>query len=142
MGNLISLVYVSSSVRELEDSEVIDILRTSRTNNSSRGITGMLLYKDGNFLQVVEGPEDVITNLMEKVERDNRHRGLIILTKRPLQERQFADWSMAFTDLGSLSEEDKAAHSSFLTDSFVDDEFRQRPDRSYKLLLHFKDSVR
>ncbi len=141
-NGLVSTVYVSSSVRKLNDSEILDILRTSQKNNQRRGITGMLLYKDGNFLQVLEGPHAEITDLMETVERDNRHRGFIVLTKKPIKERQFPNWSMAFKDLGALSAEDKAAYSPFLADSFLDEDFRTKPDRSYKLLLHFKENIR
>ena len=141
-NGLVSAVYVSSSVRKLDDSEILDILRVSQRNNQRRGITGMLLYKDGNFLQVLEGPNSEITELMETVERDNRHRGFIVLTKKPIKDRQFPSWSMAFKDLGALSAEDQASFSPFLADSFLDEDFRSKPDRSYKLLLHFKENIR
>lgn len=140
--HLISTVYVSSSVGKLGDSEILEILRTSQSNNQRREITGMLLYKDGNFLQVLEGPHTNVTELMETVERDNRHRGFIVLTKKRINERQFPNWSMAFEDLGALSEEDKAAYSPFLTSSFLDEDFRLKPDRCYKLLMHFKENIR
>jgi len=65
-NELVSLVYVSSSVRELDDSEILNILRTSQRNNERRNITGMLLYKDGNFLQVLEGTDRSVTELMER----------------------------------------------------------------------------
>lgn len=141
-NGLVSTVYVSSSVRKLEDSEILDILRVSQRNNQRRGITGMLLYKDGNFLQVLEGPESEITGLLQIVETDNRHRGFIVLTKKSIPERQFPNWSMAFKDLGAVSAEDQAAFSPFLENSFLDESFRSKPDRSYKLLLHFKENIR
>lgn len=141
-SQLVSLVYVSSGVRKLDDSEILDILRTSHRNNERLDITGMLLYKDGNFLQVLEGPEQAVTKLMETVERDSRHRGLIVLTKKPIEERQFARWSMAFQDLGKLSAEDRVGFSPFLSGSFLDEDFRRQPDRSYRLLLHFKGNIR
>jgi Sensors of blue-light using FAD len=142
LADLVSLVYVSSSVRKLDRAEILEILRTSQRNNQQRDVTGMLLYKDGNFMQVLEGPEPALVKLMETVERDNRHRGVIVLTKRPIQERQFPNWSMAFRDLGDLSEEDKEAFSPFLAGSLLDGEFRRKPDQAYKLLLRFKDNVR
>lgn len=141
-NGLVSLVYVSSSTRKLTDAEILEILRTSQRNNERRAITGMLLYKDGNFLQVLEGRDAEVTDLVERVERDARHRGLIVLTKKRIQERQFPNWSMAFKDLGALSAQDQAAFSPFLADSFLDEDFRGKPDRSYKLLLHFKENIR
>ena len=65
-----------------------------------------------------------------------------MLTKKPIQERQFPNWSMAFTNLGALSAEDKAAFSPFLSGSFLDEDFRRKPDRCYRLLLHFKGNIR
>ena len=141
-NELISLIYVSSSLSKMSDAEILDILRTSRKNNQELGITGMLLYKDGNFLQVLEGARETVRELMDTVERDSRHRGLIVLTQAPIKERQFPNWSMAFQDLDTLSEEDKAAFSPFLTDSFLDEDFRRKPDKCYRLLLHFKGNIR
>lgn len=141
-GDLVSVVYVSSSVRKLDESEILDILRISQRNNQRRGITGMLLYKDGNFLQVLEGPDAEVSQLLETLERDPRHRGFIILIKKRIPERQFPNWSMAFKDLGTLSPEDQAAFSPFLSSSFLDEDFRSKPDRSYKLLMHFKGNIR
>jgi len=65
-----------------------------------------------------------------------------VLMKKALEERQFPNWSMAFRDLGALSDQDKAAFSPFLTHSFLDEDFRQKPDRCYRLLLHFKGNIR
>src|SRR5579875_1856403 len=142
VANQVSVVYVSSGVRRFQPEEILEILRTSRRNNEKRNITGMLLYKDGNFLQVLEGPEQAITQLLQTIETDPRHRGMIQLTKKPIEERQFANWSMAFKDLDRLSAEDAAAYSPFLKESLLDKEFRSKPDRCYQLLLRFKQSVR
>lgn len=141
-NELVSLVYVSSSRRHLDDPEILEILRTSQKNNARRDITGMLLYKEGNFLQVLEGSDTAVAELMETLERDDRHRGLIVLSKKPIHERQFPNWSMAFQNLGTLSDEDKTAFSPFLSGSFLDEDFQQKPDRAYKLLLHFKKNIR
>jgi len=111
--NLVSLVYVSSGTRQMDDSEILDILRASRNKNARLQITGMLLYKDGNFLQVLEGREEALSELMGYIERDNRHRGVITLLKKPLAQRQFPDWSMAFKNLSKLSPEDLGANSDF-----------------------------
>lgn len=139
---LVSLVYVSSAVREFEPTELIEILRKSRDNNEQRGVTGMLLYKDGNFMQVLEGPDQSLSELLSSIEKDPRHRGMIVLIRQAIQERQFAKWSMAFKDLNHLSAEDQRGYSSFLTGSLLDQDFQARPDRCYKLLLHFKNSCR
>ena len=51
---LVSLSYVSSAVRKLDDHELLEVLRVARKNNERLGVTGMLLYHDGNFMQILE----------------------------------------------------------------------------------------
>ena len=139
---LISLTYVSSAVRKFSDDELVALLRTSRRNNERGGISGMLLYKDGDFMQTLEGPEDAVSNTIAVIGRDVRHRGIIRLIRRPLTERSFGDWSMAFGNLDRLSTEDSKAFSPFLSGSLVDDSFRHRPENCFKLMMAFKKNVR
>ena len=139
---LVSLVYVSSAVKDFNEEEIVEILRVARVKNQRQTITGMLLYKDGNFMQALEGPESTVGSLINTIEQDPRHRGVIVLAKRPLQGRQFPSWSMAFHNLNTLAPEDAAAYSPFLTHSLMDDHFRMHPHRCYRLLMHFKNSVK
>jgi hypothetical protein len=139
---MISLVYVSSAVRLLSDAELIELLRISRQNNERDSITGMLLYKGGNFMQVIEGPEEVVIRLYGKILRDPRHTGLMILSQEPIQERQFPDWSMGFQNVDKLSPEERAGFTSFLTDDFTSEVFQKNPKRAYVMLLNFKKHMR
>lgn len=136
------MTYVSSARDLMEDAELADLLRVSRRNNIEAGITGMLLYQEGNFLQVLEGPEKAITATSARIERDGRHTGMLTLLREPISERQFPNWSMAFQNLTSLSDEDKAGFSDFLVEPLSANIFRDRPERAYKLLLSFRDRMR
>jgi acylphosphatase len=140
-SNLVSIVYVSSGVQHFEKQEIVDILQVSRKNNARLGITGFLVYQDGNFMQVLEGTEQDLSELMHSIERDQRHRGVIVLLKTAITERQFPQWSMAFKDLSELPVEDAAAFSPFLQGSAIDEQFRSRPEACYKLLLRFKRNL-
>lgn len=95
------LVYASSATRPFSEADLSDLLETSRENNARLGITGMLLYKDGNFMQVLEGEEETVRALYEKIGTDPRHDGAITLHQSFAQERQFPDWSMGFRNLDS-----------------------------------------
>ena len=141
-SDLISLIYVSSSTQSLDDSEISGILAKSRQNNAALGITGMLLYREGNFMQVLEGPEGNVRSLMQTVECDPRHRGLIVLMQKPLKDRQFADWTMAFRNLDTLPPEESEGYSSFMNNSLLDGQFRNEPSSCYRLLLAFKKNIR
>lgn len=142
MENLISHVYASSAVGSLAYQEILDILHDSRENNQRLGITGMLLYKGGNFMQVLEGPEASVGALLQKVERDRRHRGVLHLAKKPIEQRSFTDWSMAFQNLDSLNPATHPGYSPFLSTSLLDSQFRSQPEACYKLLLCFKTGMR
>ena len=135
------LVYVSSAVKPFPPAELLDLLATSRQHNSQLGITGMLLYKDGNFMQVLEGEEDAVRTLYVKIGADPRHRGLITVSKGPLAERQFSDWSMAFRDLGAADALLTPGYNEFLNTPLTGEEFLSNPTRCQKLLMMFKKNL-
>lgn len=97
------MVYTSSaSSRTLSVDEIKAILRASRLNNTSKGITGLLLYRDGSFAQFLEGPAYAVDALYDKIERDPRHRGVIRVLRQSVTKRDFREWSMAFRDLDMI----------------------------------------
>ena len=96
---LVSLIYASSAVKRMSQEELLAILEKSRENNEKRNITGMLLYKDGNFLQVLEGEDTAVTDLYYAITKDERHTDLQLLLKREITKRTFSDWEMGFINL-------------------------------------------
>ena len=102
----------------------------------------MLLYKDGNFMQVLEGDEDTVRALSTKIADDPRHRGLITLLQGPREERQFPDWSMGFCDLASAEVLSIPGYNEFLNTPLTREEFSADPSRSQRLLLTFKENMR
>lgn len=111
---MLSLVYVSSATRLFSDDDLKDLLRQSRDNNSRLDLTGMLLDKGGNFMQLLEGPDDALTALFAKIALDPRHRGVLELLRRPIEQREFSSWSMGFKSLDdpSLRHLPATVHSS------------------------------
>ena len=89
---LVCAVYVSSAHKLMGDEELLEFLRVARHKNEARNITGMLLYRDGNFLQVLEGPASAVDELIAKIKRDTRHHGVILMSRRGIEERQFSEW--------------------------------------------------
>jgi Sensors of blue-light using FAD len=134
------LVYVSSAVKPFSHAELLDLMAQSSTNNGKLGITGMLLYKDGNIMQVLEGEAVAVQTLYAHIASDPRHRGLITLVEGTRAERDFPDWSMGFRDLNSAETRSMPAFSEFLNSPLTGAEFAGDPSRSHKLLLTFKRS--
>ena len=136
-----TLVYVSSAVELFSDSELNELLTKSRVNNSARGVTGLLLYKDGNFMQFLEGPKEQVMEVMTKVKADPRHRGVIVLLQEEHEGREFEEWSMGFKKLKS-SDGKVDGYNEVLNLPLTSEEFLLHPSKSLQLLLSFKSTMR
>ena len=140
--NLIfSLVYVSSATLPLSGEDLRALLAACRENNARLGVTGMLLYKDGNFMQVLEGDEEAVRGLYARIEDDPRHGGEIILHRGFVDERRFPDWSMGFRNLDSPEGRRAPGYSEFLNSPLTGSEFSDNPSRAQRLLLTFKRTM-
>ena len=95
------IVYMSEYVGNSNSmfSDIGDIITTSKANNPKRGITGILLYHKGNFVQVLEGEEAALRGLMQIIEKDERHKDLRYLVDENITERGFDQWNMDFFNL-------------------------------------------
>ncbi len=114
--SLIHLVYVSSATRPFDQAELLKLLEESRRNNQRTNITGLLLYREGNFMQALEGEELAVVSTHERISKDCRHGGLITLLKGPIAQRDFGDWSMGFRNLDSAEIRTLPGYSEFLNE--------------------------
>jgi hypothetical protein len=90
------LIYSSEATPGLAAAELEEMLKESRIRNRVYGITGVLLFVEGAFLQILEGEKEDVLGLMERIERDPRHRGVKVFYEQEVDERAFASWSMAY----------------------------------------------
>lgn len=134
------LTYVSSAVAPFTSDQLRDLLMSCEKNNRRDEISGMLLYKDGNFMQVLEGAETSVLATHARIALDPRHDGLITLLQGPQKERQFPQWSMGFRDLKTASPQ-PPGYSEFLNSSLTNEEFIANPSRAQRLLMAFKKSM-
>ena len=93
---LFTLLYASRAARAFDDADLLALLRRARTVNERRGVTGMLLYARGRFMQVLEGERDTVLDLLGAIRRDPRHDRLVVTQVEALDARRFADWTMGF----------------------------------------------
>ena len=133
------LVYVSAAVTWFSESELRTLLTSARFRNEHAGITGMLLYKDGNFMQALEGPEPAVRALYKRIEADRRHGGLVVLDCGTQRSRQFASWNMAFHDISHGRGEMPGGYSRFMDEPLNAPVFVQQPGRCHELLQMFKE---
>jgi hypothetical protein len=100
---LVRLVYASRAVAAVDQEELIAILRKSKSNNPSQGITGVLCFSEGIFLQALEGGRSAVNALYNRIVSDSRHTGVELLCYEEIGERRFAGWSMGVIDLSRLN---------------------------------------
>ncbi|MEV8336938.1 BLUF domain-containing protein [Leucobacter sp. NPDC077196] len=98
-GTLRSLVYSSEAITRFYQDDLDRLLLQARAHNESVGITGILLYKNDQFIQFLEGPPDAVGELTERIRRDARHTNVRILIDEFTLERQFDDWTMGYQPL-------------------------------------------
>ncbi|MEP0069174.1 BLUF domain-containing protein [Pyruvatibacter sp.] len=99
------LIYVSTALRVFSNTEIGEILESSRRYNSKSGITGMLLSHDGSFFQMLEGNEAAVSACYARIETDPRHKSPIVLVRKQTQQRVFPRWSMGHAKPSDMSEE-------------------------------------
>ena len=130
------LIYVSHAADGLKSSDLHDILNKAHQVNANLGITGLLLYKNKRFMQLIEGQEDAVRGLYQKILQDPRHRDLIVLQEDTEPERQFPGWSMAFRNLNALPSADKLESGEI---EFADGALERHSNKATQLLHLFKE---
>ena len=98
---MVQLVYASGAVCPFSKLDLDRLLLKARARNRAHGVTGMLLYHSGSFLQVLEGPVEGVDSIFASIERDPRHRNTKILQRKSISLREFTEWTMGFEDTSS-----------------------------------------
>jgi hypothetical protein len=110
---MLNLVYSSVAAKPFSRAELLDLLQHAREKNARLGITGILLYKKGSFMQALEGEESAVRALYAAIRTDPRHRQVVTLADLPIAQPRFSDWSMGFENL------DEAEPGAFVRDGGV-----------------------
>lgn len=138
---LIHVIYVSKAISSMDDLQLAQLLAHCRERNAQTGITGMLLYKSGAFMQVVEGPETPVRELLSKIEVDTRHTDVEILRDRQIASRSFPEWTMAFTNVDRLDLSRFEGFSGFRDIQFDAGYFQTQDIDAHQMLLTFKQEL-
>lgn len=93
------VLYVATARKPLSRDELATLLEKSRVNNERDGVTGMMLYRDGLFIQALEGPAAAVSDLMGRIRKDSRISSCDVIDEGNTGERIFSEWRMAFRNL-------------------------------------------
>ena len=100
---LVRLLYASHAAQSVDDDALNAILRQCRANNPALGVTGVLCFSGGLFMQVLEGGRGVVNRIYNGIVADPRHTDVVLLSYEEIGERRFAGWSMGQVDLARLN---------------------------------------
>ena len=100
---LVRLMYASRAVPTVDQEALVAILRKSKANNPALGVTGVLCFSEGIFLQALEGGRSAVNQLYNRIASDPRHTNVELLNYAEIGERRFAGWSMGQVNMARLT---------------------------------------
>jgi hypothetical protein len=118
------IIYLSRVSQTLNPEELVALLVKARRRNEVAGITGAMVYGQGQFIQILEGEEAAVTALYERIVADPRHQSILKLADKAIAARTFVEWSMAFRELSpeqALELEGYASPTYWAQTSFASD---------------------
>ena len=134
---MIELIYISDTPNTLDQSTIFEILNSSHAKNKLNDLTGHLYYDGNSFLQIIEGEENAVRSLYEKIKIDPRHTNVETLYENEINERAFEGWEMAFKEL----ETSTVQNSMVMFNKLKQNSKRHIPNFGAGLFGLFKDSI-
>ena len=135
---MICMVYISSATLGLNERIITSIVKASQLNNQQLGVTGILLYNSGNFMQLLEGEAEKVESLYEKIKLDKRHTGVSLLMKETITGKNFHNWQMGYRNFNKLKALDPEILSPFLEEELNFSIYKSNPHRALQFLETFK----
>jgi len=136
-----TITYTSAAKELFSQERLTALLDLAYNANKKHGVTGMLLYNSGTFMQTIEGPDVAIGQLFQNICRDPSHHHLIKVLDEEIDERHFPEWHMGFID-GQKLQAKPMGYTDFLSSPPTADSFRRSNSDAKKLLASFRDTMR
>jgi len=124
---MISTTYISAESDKFTPAALLNLLQQCHQNNPGRGLTGMLIFGNGIFLQSIEGDDAVVDALIEKIKNDPRHKDFRLLSRETIHKRLFGNWSMGFERLTEQTLLDAPGLGNFVFKDFSPDYLSKNP---------------
>lgn len=131
------LAYFSNSTERLSVEQMEKMLVKFRQRNQKRGITGILLYLDRCFLQIIEGTKEGVEGLFNIIKDDPRHDEILRIFAGKKEERTFKDWSMGFEVIGIEKFKDMAGFNNLSNEDFIEQVIKTNHPRVVRTLKVF-----
>ena len=138
---MIRLTYASTALKEWSPEELLKLLKECRTNNGAKNITGILLYANGTFFQVLEGDEATVNSIYGIIEKDKRHKDVTIIEREKITERAFPYWSMGFEKIDAKELSKMDGLNDFFEHDFTPSGFASHKNIIGPLLSHLRSKL-
>ncbi len=130
------LIYISSATRLMCEADLTLLLNRSHQLNNKHAVSGMLVYCDGSFIQVLQGSDESLDTTFARIQRDPRHHHCQVLLRQPIAYRLFEGWYMGFKSISQQQLEDLTGYIDFFGDSPVP----ERGAAAFQLLSSFRSN--
>lgn len=134
---MIHLIYISSATSWPSDYDLKELLEQSRARNLRQNITGMLLYDNATYMQVLEGAEVDVHDIYDSILKDSRNNGNVILVEEEISQRDFPNWSMGFRSLKSCSPEELPGFQDVFNGKLDKELAVKNTTKALRLLMNF-----
>ena len=133
------IVYTSHATEQFNKRNLLDLLHSSRGYNTIDNITGVLMHRDGVFLQIIEGESDVVDDLFRRLGNDKRHDNIKMIQDCSPDKRLFSSWAMGCADFDEPELSLIPGIRTDLRDSVVIEDLMERLPEVAKYLLEHID---
>lgn len=103
MSVLRQIIYASEARAAFPPATLLELLTFCRKANPKARLTGLLVFRDNTFLQLLEGPREQVTRVFGQISADPRHHDIRLLVDREVTQRSFPDWSMGFEEVNEVA---------------------------------------
>jgi hypothetical protein len=104
------IIYLSWATVPFTNAQLQNLLTLARRRNTELALTGILLYGNERFVQVLEGEEEIVEEMYAHIRQDSRHDNFITFASKPIAQRAFTEWVMAFKPVTSQQFDDVVGH--------------------------------
>lgn len=130
-------IYISAATQHFSSEELAELLAKARENNTQNGVSGLLVYHQGSFLQILEGPAQAVEDTLDIIASDPRHTNVQVLLRDHVDEPEYEEWSMGFVDPTGAAQ----VIEGFVGYNGKLDAMTMDPTRAKKIVRKFKDGL-
>lgn len=133
------ICYFSHATRSFNDAEISALLSKARSTNRDLELSGLLLYNQYSFLQILEGDEPLVRWKYSRILNDPRHQKVTVLFEQYLQNPGFSGWDMGFVHTKKSVTDKLPGYSDFFSDLSVSKSFQQGAQKARLALAQFRE---